>query len=49
MAIEKMELKHARFPKHFHMGATRLKEDKQTEKVGKQKRVKMERRKVGMK
>ena len=46
MAIEKVELTHECFPKHLRMGTARMKESKETEE-GKQKRVKMERNKIG--
>ena len=35
MAIGNGELMHECFPKHSHMGTTRMKEDKETDKEGK--------------
>ena len=48
MAIEKVELMHECFPKHLCMGTARTK-DKEIEKECKQKKMKMERSKVGTK
>ena len=49
MAIENVELMHECFPKHFRMGTARIKEHNETDEDGKQKRVKMESRKVDTK
>ena len=48
MAIEKVELVQECFTKHLRMETIRMKEDKETEQEGMQKRMKME-RKVGTK
>ena len=48
MAIENEELVHECFPKHLLTGTARMK-DNDTEEEGKQKRVNMERSKVGTK
>ena len=47
--LEKVELVQECFPKHFRVGAARIKADKETEKDDKQIRVKMERINVGTK
>ena len=49
MAIGKVELMYQCFPKHSYMGTARMKQDKENEKEVKQKRVSIERSKVGMK
>ena len=49
MAIENEELVHECFPKHLRTGTARMKGDNDTEEEGKQKRVNMERSKVGTK
>ena len=49
MAIEKMELMQECFLKHLSMWTARMKEDKETEEEGNQKRMEMERSKVGKK
>ena len=48
MAIEHGELMQECFPKHSRMGTARTKYDKETDEVGKQRGVSMERSKAGM-
>ena len=49
MAVEKVELVHKWSHKRLQMGIARIKEDKEAEVEGMQKRVKMKRSKVGAK
>ena len=49
MAIENGELMRECFSKYLRMETTRMKEDKETKEEDKQKRVKLERSKVGTK
>ena len=49
MAIADVELMHDSCFQHLRMGTARMKEDKDTEKEGKEKRVSIERNKEGTK
>ena len=49
MVIGNVELMYKCFPKHSRMLTARMKEDKETDKEGKERRVSMERSKAGTK